>query len=398
MVSALGKLRNFKLDPKVPLLFVLAYFLVQFSLVVFFEPIRSADSWTYARLGQKLIDNGFNIIPVLNAGRDEQQLGFRIAYIYFVGILRFFFAEKWETILCVVSLAVLCVPMVKYLQSLQQRNASLVGQVFAMCLIALSWDLLSWPHYSLSDTLYAGLIWLAFLQALEISSKKGCRPIFPSLVLIFFTRPTGVVFIGGLIVAGLFLRETNRRSSGSPSVSLLNHPREALLIMIFGGGITFSILVNYLIKRPVTNQGVSTLLGQISQGVVVHDRPETWLGPTFGLLAYFKLYCYKFAFFFTPGLKAFSRGHNIYNLVFFSFLYTGAVIAWKELPLLAKQLRKTVLFAATLIVITAIYHAATLIDFDWRYRFPIIPLLIMTSVEGVEWLVNGRHLTEKQIR
>jgi hypothetical protein len=118
------------------------------------------------------------------------------------------------------------------------------------------------------------------------------------------------------------------------------------------------------------------LIEMVNAGIVIHDRPETWIGApsSFFDLAY--LYFVRFIFFFNPYAESFSSIHIILNtlqtlLILFSiclFLFSKEKI---------ETMNKSVILILIISLSVAFFHSFTLIDYDWRYRFPIIVPLIM---------------------
>ena len=78
--------------------------------------------------------------------------------------------------------------------------------------------------------------------------------------------------------------------------------------------------------------------------------------------------------------KYFSLIHIILNLLQ-TFVILLSLIFWFFLSENYKILNKSVLLILLVCFSVAIFHSFTLIDYDWRYRFPIIlPLTIIFPI------------------
>jgi hypothetical protein len=126
------------------------------------------------------------------------------------------------------------------------------------------------------------------------------------------------------------------------------------------------------------------------QGMVVHDRPETWTSSPESWVGIFKIYWLKVVHFWAPWAESYSFVHKLFNGLFWS-LCAGAIFVC---PLVKNRLEPNQQFYLKLLLIAAVcvtvFHAATIIDYDWRYRYPlVIPVLIGASC--VYWQMFVRY-------
>ena len=105
-----------------------------------------------------------------------------------------------------------------------------------------------------------------------------------------------------------------------------------------------------------------------------------------GFLNYFVI---DFYFFFNPYAQSFSSIHIIFNsflTLVYLFGLIGTIWNWRVVTFEQKQFfLKINLFIFSI----AIFHSATLIDFDWRYRFPVIILMMLVGAISMQSLVNS---------
>jgi len=161
---------------------------------------------------------------------------------------------------------------------------------------------------------------------------------------------------------------------------IYNKPRLLLLLFILGffavSPFIFAYLHHLIEVNLSDNPQGAHLLRLVGQGEIINDRPETWLPPpsTFGDVAY--LYFVRMISFFTPYAAPFSIIHIALNSLQ-TIVIVFSIGLWAFLGSRVKLLNKTVFFILLLSFSVAAFHAFTIIDYDWRYRFPIILPLMM---------------------
>ena len=114
----------------------------------------------------------------------------------------------------------------------------------------------------------------------------------------------------------------------------------------------------------------------VKDGMIIHDRPETWVTPPTNFFDVVHIYFLRLLNFFNPYAESFSIIHIVLNTLQIFFVIISIVI-WSFLDDNIKSVNKTVVFILIVSYSVATFHAFTLIDYDWRYRFPIILPLIM---------------------
>ena len=179
----------------------------------------------------------------------------------------------------------------------------------SILLLSLSADLLTWPRYILSDTFFSFLIILTFYFIVKsIVNEKFYFIVLSFLILIMFlTRPTSLPYI---FIFVIFLSFSN--------IKLDFNPKMILLFILLLSIITPFILVLFyqLIKIYfISNAQLSTFINWVDIGMIVHDRPETWVDPPNTFIDILYIYFKRYLFFFNPYIGAFSLIHIILNLL-----------------------------------------------------------------------------------
>jgi hypothetical protein len=129
------------------------------------------------------------------------------------------------------------------------------------------------------------------------------------------------------------------------------------------------------------------LINMVQQGMIIHDRPETWVSPPNELRDIFYIYFMRFVYFFTPYIKSFSNIHNILNF-FQCFFIILSIFIWILFGEKNYQINKSITFILLISILCAAFHSFTLIDYDFRYRFPIIMPLIVIFPLSIEILLR----------
>jgi hypothetical protein len=129
-----------------------------------------------------------------------------------------------------------------------------------------------------------------------------------------------------------------------------------------------------------------------ARGEVVSARPETFHSPPRQLADYLLISADRFVHFFAIDAAAFSRRHTAVGLVFFLPCYVLAawlaVALWRGRTGFPAGERKVFLAAFGALFSYALFHALVQVDFDWRYRLPVLPHLILLASGGLADLVR----------
>ena len=343
-------------------LLLIAYYNINSGIVI------SSDSKTYSEWADILIKLNFNLYNYYS-----QNTFINPNYIYtipvlLVAILKVIFGTEWQIAFFYVNLILLIFSIIIFSKSLQLLKVRPLIISFAMPILTLSVDLLTWPRYILTDVMFSFLVLLLiFIMIKDIVNKQqSYLYILLMIILIYLTRPTSLPFIFAIVsFIGLNKLKYSQRFILTSFLTLI-------IFMPFLFAIIFKFMTTYLSDVPQ----VLFLIEMVNAGIVIHDRPETWIGApsSFFDLAY--LYFVRFIFFFNPYAESFSSIHIILNtlqtlLILFSiclFLFSKEKI---------ETMNKSVILILIISLSVAFFHSFTLIDYDWRYRFPIIVPLIM---------------------
>ena len=238
-------------------------------------------------------------------------------------------------------------------------------------LIIISADVLTWPRYILSDMIYAFLVMLSvYFIAKSIVKNKIC---FPELLLIIFlllaSRPSSIPVVFAII---FFVLISNFQIFLKPKNILF-----FLLILFFFTPFIFAFLYSIINTYFSDIPNLKHLIMMVKVGMIIHDRPDTWIDNQNNFFDVVYLYFLRSINFFNPYASTFSKFHIILNFMqFFTILFS--ILVWLLSSSYKKIQIKITLFILIISLFVAEFHAFTLIDYDWRFRFPVIlPLLML---------------------
>ena len=129
------------------------------------------------------------------------------------------------------------------------------------------------------------------------------------------------------------------------------------------------------------------LLSKVKVGMIIHDRPETWVDPPSSFKDVVNIYFFILFNFFNPYAATFSTIHLVLNFLQI-FLILLSIIIWPICGSLTKSQDKLFLLIIMISLSIASFHSFTLIDYDWRYRFPIILPLIMFIPISIDMILR----------
>lgn len=357
--------------------------------------LLSGDSRTYADWSGRLADSGFDFAAIFTQGEIG---GFpALLYALFVtllALLRLLFGEGWMLALVLLQLAthiavgVMIVRLAGRATDSRAPGSGAAGWA-ALLLYLACFDLLVWVPFVLSDATFVFLAFLIFYLAAAriLGDSRNWLPVaLPAAAGIFY-RPTGIVLVPDLIWA--FYLSRRRTPPQLRRVHLL------LLAGAFAAGI---LLFAWLMQDPsrwpfdLLSGPFQVIAERYAAGEVMSGRFETHHAPPRTLLDFLLMIGDRFLHFFAIGAADYSLAHWLVSAAFLlpCYLLSG----WLLVALargrtdFAAPARKLFYAAAGAILAYAVFHALILIDYDWRYRTPVLPHLILLAAGGLADLLR----------
>ncbi len=369
--------------------FLAAFLLILFlhGAYVLWAGVRlSPDSQVYDYWAGRLIETGFDYGRLLGEVRTSYPAILYALFATLCALLKAAFGSGWTLALVLLNLlahALLGAMLVR----LAGRIAGSVAAWSGLAFYLASFDILQWVPFVLSDTSFILLIFTVFaMAAARILAGSGRWPaVFAAAAAAIFYRPTGIVLLPDLAWA-FYLAKSGSGRIARPTIFAI------LSAAALAGFVVFARLVQH---PPALPDGILRFtLEETAKGYrigeIVHHRPETFHAAPSGLIDHLLIIADRFAHFFAPAASSFGFGHALVQYAFFLPCY--ALGLWFVCLLLSGRTAlapraRDVCFAALGAVFAyACVHALLQVDFDWRYRLPVLPHMILLAAAGASEL------------
>ena len=352
--------------------------LLTFLIIAYYHlskgPIMSLDSNQFSGWADDLIKMNLNLYEYYAQNSFIVSNFFYTVPIIFIAIFKFFFGSEWQNAFLILNLILLFSSLIIFTKSLLILEVRPIVISLTMPILVMSVDLLIWPRYVLSDMIFTFLVILATYVVIKgiIKNKIHYLILFFIMLLILLTRPSSIPIIFGIFS---YLVISRLQIYKRPKIILL-----ITLVLFIITPIIFTILY-YLIEYTFSDsKQLVFLIEMVKIGMIIHDRPDTWVPSPNTFIDVTNIYFLRLINFFNPYAISFSKIHIILNS-FQTFFIFFSLLIWSFIGGNEKSTDKAILFILLLSFSVSAFHSFTLIDYDWRYRFPIIlPLLMIFSM------------------
>jgi hypothetical protein len=347
-------------------------------------PTLSLDSRFYLRLSDAILAGHAGDA----FGTSEQASWTVIVVPLLISGARLVAPERWPVVmvllnvLCGAGVAMLLVRMVRMI------TRSVPAAAVALLFYVAAYDVVAWLKFVLTDMVYSLLALATFAVAIRGIVEGG--PATPRrlrltilLVLCFITRPAGVVLIPLVIFVELMAAHPKRVA---PWVFVIAAAAAVMLARAY----FFDDMSRW--PSDFMRPKLEEYAAREDTGEVVWDRKDSFRAPPHSIADHVVIQADRFVRFFQFTSPGFSRIHTLINIAYYVPLYlvgaVGAVLGWRAGdPRLRMVVQTTLLWLAAV----AWFHAITILDFDWRYRLPVMPHLILLAAIGVDALLAYRR-------
>ena len=352
------------------LFFVIFSLLILICIISLLDIRTSVDLIRYFRWIE--LTKNESIIESLKIVYDQRGLQGLLQFNGFLlyKILFNFSKENWKIFFLfinVISFLLLMLSVViLFKKDFDERNKIVLLFPILLC---SNFDYIDWSRFVMTDFIFTNLLFCLFV--LFFSNKKNEIFFFSFLLcffFIFFLRPTSIVFL--IILINILVIKI------FPKKKILSLFASYLIISFCWSCL---LLYNDEFLSLDTKDRFNYYKNYFLDGVVVKDREHTYVEINENILDFLYLIFLRFINYFKYMDEMFSFRHNIYNLFAWSFLYITSFLAFKNF-LKYDQRNKTIIISCLIIILSFTQlHSFLLIDFDWRYRTPILPFLCCIS-------------------
>ena len=352
------------------------YLFVAFSTFIigynFFQGlVLSSDSYTYISWAEQLIANNLSFSEFHKSKESSFIYFFYDFFLLYIALLKIIFNESWQTIFFYLNLLYLGISLkIFYKLSNFSRNQLKIN-IILISLLVLSLDFLIWPHFLLTESIFIMLFMSSIFCYKEYFIESHARNHFYLIgfiifsILSLFIKPGSIGLLLGLLFFHIFKN--------------FSWFKNEFLIKIFVVGLIFFIpfVFDFVLNslNNTNNFKISQLIGYAQSGFIIDDRESTYIiSDNINLRDVFLM---RLFYFFVPIVPEMSKLHifadSVFTLFFLLSLLTWAIFS-NRYSISSKTLCKLML---CIFSFSAFYHSATLIDYDWRYRFPsLMPMVL----------------------
>ena len=346
------------------------------------------DSHTYSRWADTLIALRFNLPAYLREQSFVVPPVFYILWTLVIALLKTILGSSWAA--GVLALNWVSIGWGSYvtLDRIRLLTASAAGLLLGVWLFLTAFELLMFAPFVLSDLMYWALSTAVIGAALTLTVSEDDGPQSKTMIagsaltlIALAFRPVGIPLLMLWVVAMI----------AAPARAILDRFGSLMLATVIAAVTAVAFLHGYLLMHPdqwpfgAPPSFLLLLSDEYHRGVLVYAPESDLVVPAattvFGAVI---ITLQKLLYFLTPWLPHFSKSHTMLNLAFFIPAYgLSAVALANRARLSPRQRRATVLLAIYAIALAA-FHAMMQIEFDHRYRLPMLTALIMLSAIGLE--------------
>jgi hypothetical protein len=336
--------------------------------------ISTPDTVTFSRWADSLIDLRFNLMAYYDQNQFVSSPVFYTLPVSLIALLKVVFGVHWVEIFHAINIFALIYIIETFRRSARLLDISAFTVATVLPLFLFTTDFIIWPHYLLTDTIFAAGVMASVHSTLHATLKNRSYNLsIACCALLLLTRPTSPPIVASILLFLVFKR--------LPKL-VINKKYQPwfLLLTVIVFSLVYGAAFEALLSNPPGSEQLTFIGSMISKGIVIHDRPDTFIeiNPTY--LEITRLFLLRLIMFFSPYASTISTSHILANCVVL-IPFFASVIGWIILPLEPGESKhKSAQFLLFTILFVAIFHAATLIDFDWRYRFPLIaPMFLFVA-------------------
>jgi hypothetical protein len=377
---------------------IVASFVVQGSYLLWFGPVMSLDSQSYSRWAGYLLEYRFNYLQFFENVKFTIPTYFYSGFISIAAIAKIVLADKWAygilglNLIAYAATAGLITRII--CNTTRDSNSALVGGG----LYLMNFESFQWVRYVLSDTTFVVLVVTAYFVVFKymLAGPEGKRYWYASLTIMFCIilmsyRPTAIPIVIVLVAIIVF----SLTHPGGIKPTWLKKSIVGFLIL----GLGFATFVHAYYMQNVGQWPLNFGRGYIeliatyyAEGRVIDDRPELNLSNPTIYTDYLVIILTRIVYFFVFAIDAFSTRHIAYNLLTFPPIYLLGILFWVGQIVGSnvdknERIRLVGVTSTAIIVLIVLFNSFLMIDYDWRYRVPAIPFMVILASFGFNTLL-----------
>jgi len=357
------------------------------------------DTTLYSRWADLLIAHGFNVSSFLREQDFYIPPFLYLGWIVLLAAVKSVIGASWMQAIVFLNWLSFGAGSYGVLHAVRRTTASTASLLLAVSLFMAAGDLLIFIPFVLSDLIFWGIASVTLvagcrLATAEPDDDRAIPTAVLGSVLVLYAlvfRPSGlplfvfwIVALASSFVRGPFDRFATRIIATAAILALVAIAWHAAIVIEPGAWWPFGHLPE-----------IFTVLGkEYRAGILLVVSPESNLGvePAATWLGAMRLTAQKVLYFVTPWLPSYSRVHTLINLAFFLPAYGLTIAAMMNRDRLVAPQRRAVVILVLFVLSVVVFHALLQLDYDHRYRLPLLPALIMLAAIGLESVRRPQRL------
>jgi 4-amino-4-deoxy-L-arabinose transferase-like glycosyltransferase len=297
----------------------------------------------------------------------------------------------WEAILLAINTICAAVTAVFLMKLVRAVTDSTAAAVAALLFYVCAHDIFVWIGWLLTDHIYTMLSVIVFaLLVRGIANSKTDNlsrslKMYAALALAVITRPVGFVLLPlTVVMQWVFVKRDTKVN------------RRAVWILFVSGFIAAIVVHAYFFQdmrrwpSDFMRPKLQEYADREQSGEVVWGHTETFHAPPVSFGDHVSIEADRFVRFFQVTSERNSRGHNLYSILYYLLLYALALFGIATALRGDDRRRSAVVHVTLLWILTAAaLSAVSILDYDWRYRLPLMPQMILLAAIGTEAAVRG---------
>jgi len=363
---------------------------VHVTYVIYKGPLIAPDTDDYLNWANYLITHNFNYLKLYfnNFSVESESshiLFMRFGFSSIVAFCKIILNSNWLYGVLIFNLFMYLLAIYTILFFVWKLTKDVFTLVFCSVICLISNEMLLWVNYILTDSSFMSIVFLILFSTTNFLLPKANSfnlklSIFGLVILSLFWRPTAIpiiLFIFIILISKQLIRKF-------PNIKILLLIDITFITLIF-------IISSYYFLFNSHSQHITNIIG-FSHWNFVSDRVYGFdniffNSPYKNILSPALYYIIKFITYFTFINQEFSVSHIVANSIFFIPVYSFsffAIYSFFKKPIYVNNNLVIATFAITLFIMSfGLFHTIIAhIDYDWRYRLPIIPVLIALSSIG----------------
>jgi hypothetical protein len=362
--------------------------------------ITTSDSIFWESFADILIKHNFNYVEFLDNAKHRASPLFYSIWISIIALSKLLFGNNWGIGIVTINLLVGVSVAILLLKITWNTTGKLACTIFTSLFLVLCYDFHLWIPFALSDIIFTTICFSVFYLALTLCQglaeprRRFAGIIVLASIAVLFRPawPPLLLFTTSSLFLAFFFRLKKLNNNERHNFILRSTSLICLLMPLTIG--THSYLMLNPDKWPFTIFGdyISYIASDYRKGIVLYGRLETFHFPPSTIWDYTNITLHKFFAFFYFDIKTYSSMHRLVNYIFFLPIYGLSVFAVAQLfnkaNCLSPLIWITILECTSFILLFALFHSSSQIDYDFRYRIPCLLPLILLATIGFNELID----------